>query len=275
MSKSANAAIIIPARYGSTRFPGKPLTIIAGKSMLQRVCEVASRAAQDHANCQVVVATDDERIVQHVAELGYHAAMTDTHCKTGSDRALQACQQLPQQPDIVINLQGDAPLTPPHMVRAVLDTLLTNNDVQVATPVQRLPWAELDKLRQRKQNTPFSGTTVTIDSRGDAFWFSKQIVPVIRNEEKLRAASDLSPVHQHIGLYGFKYPTLQAFVELPLGHYEQLEQLEQLRLLENNIKIRTVSIELGDYPASSGVDTPADAQHVSDIIQRYGELLND
>jgi len=263
MSKSV---IVIPARYQSTRFPGKPLTLIAGKTMLQRVYEVASSAIEQIADTTVVIATDDVRIEEHANKIGAAVVMTPESCKTGSDRALAACEQLAIQPEIVINLQGDAPLTPPSFVSSVLETLLADNTVQVATPVVQLSWDELDEFRERKLHIPLSGTTAVIDEKKNALWFSKQIIPAIRHEEKLRQQSDLSPVFRHVGLYGFRFDTLKQFVNLPEGKYEALEGLEQLRLLENKIPIKTVTVDYNELPNMAGVDTLEDAKKTEELL---------
>ncbi len=258
--------IVIPARYNSSRFPGKPLAVIAGKTMLERVVDIANQVVANISNTQAIVATDDERILQHAAELNVNAVMTPESCQTGSDRVLAACQQLDEKPDMVVNLQGDAPLTPPSFVTAVLMTLINNPDVPVATPIVNLSWTELDALREQKQALPFSGTTVIINKQQQALWFSKNIIPAIRKEEALRQASSYSPVYRHVGLYGFRYDALQNFVRLPAGQYENLEGLEQLRLLENGLNIQTVLVDYKELPGMSGVDTPEDAKQAEQLI---------
>ncbi len=262
-----HSVIIIPARYGSKRFPGKPLTMLAGKTMLQRVCETASRAAEAIGHTRVLVATDDSRIADHAYEIGYEAVMTPETCESGTDRALAAIDALSQKPDVILNLQGDAPLTPPHFLVEVLRAL-QQPDVQVATPVTRLSWEALDQLRLHKQTTPFSGTTAVLAGNGDALWFSKQVLPAIRSEDILRQ-QPLSPVYRHIGLYGYKRTALEQFTRWPASLYEQLEGLEQLRFLENGVKIRAVVVEYGQYPAMSGVDTPEDAARAEVLLREY------
>ncbi|MBF0278534.1 MAG: 3-deoxy-manno-octulosonate cytidylyltransferase [SAR324 cluster bacterium] len=262
--------IVIPARYGSERFPGKPLALIAGKSMLHRVCELALNAARSvNIEVEVLVATDDTRIMNHVEELGVEAVMTPEHCKTGSDRILSAISQLSDQPDYVVNLQGDAPLTPPHFVEAILKELHSNETAQWVTPVTQLSWQELDLFRINKQSTPFSGTTVILDAQDQTIWFSKNILPAIRNELKLREESSDSPVFRHIGIYGSTLKMLQTFATLKQSPYELLEGLEQLRLLENGFRIKAVKVHYGDHPAMSGVDTPEDAKRAEELIINY------
>lgn len=265
------ALIVIPARYGSTRFPGKPLAVIAGKTMLQRVYDIACEAIKHIPHAQVLIATDDERIMTAANVMNAEAIMTPKDCKTGSDRALAACDAFHEPVDYIVNLQGDAPLTPPHFISSILKTLMENSDAQVTTPCVRLSWQELDQLRERKKLNPYSGTTVTIHANHQALWFSKQIIPAIRNEEQLREESQLSPVLGHVGLYAYQTSALKRFASLPEGHYEKLEGLEQLRLLENNIAIHTVEVDYQGRPVMSGVDTEQDAKIAEALILKYGE----
>ena len=190
--------IVIPARYGSSRLPGKPLMQIAGKSMLQHVCEAAMLAAKQVVGVEVLVATDDQRILQHAKTLGVAAVMTPEDCATGTDRIIAAVNELKNKPDAVLNLQGDAPLTPVSLISAMLNALNVATDKQVVTPVVQLSWEQLDSLRQTKQTSPFSGTTAIVNTQQQALWFSKNIIPAIRNEDKLRLASQLSPGSQHL-----------------------------------------------------------------------------
>lgn len=264
MSKSV---IIIPARYQSTRFPGKPLAMIAGKTLLQRVYEIARAASESLADVEIYVATDDERIQQHAKELGAQVVMTASECKTGSDRALAACLLLPSTPDIVVNLQGDAPLTPPYFITAILSKLREDPQCDVATPVAQLTWQALDDLRNSKIERPFSGTTAIVDANENALWFSKNIIPALRQEEKLRQAGEMSPIFRHVGLYGYRFSALQKFETLSEGHYESLEGLEQLRFLEHGMNIKAVKVDYGMLPSMSGVDTPEDAEKTEKLLQ--------
>lgn len=264
MSKTA---IFIPARYGSTRFPGKPLAKIGGRSMLSRVVDVANQAAGKFDNVSVYVTTDDTRIADHAAEIGATCIMTSEDCRTGSDRVLQAAQQLDENPDFVLNLQGDAPFTPISAIEAVLQRLQDFPDTQVATPVYQLSWVNLTRFRTSKETTPFSGTCVAYGKDGKAFWFSKNIIPAIRKEAQMREEMDGSPVYQHMGLYGYAYAALEKFCSLPEGYYEKMEGLEQLRLLENGIPIHCVEIKMGDENTISGIDTPEDLKRAERLLE--------
>jgi 3-deoxy-manno-octulosonate cytidylyltransferase (CMP-KDO synthetase) len=271
--------IVIPARLGSTRFPDKPLAMINGRSMLSWVTGLAEKARElylsDHASTDdakskklvdIVVSTEHERVMQHATDIGVRAVITSEACVTGSDRAWATCQALNQSYDAVINLQGDAPLTPPHFITEVI-RLLNSPDVQVATPAIKLTWEELDSLRQNKTTTPFSGTTVIINKSGRALWFSKNIIPALRSETQLRSTSPLSPVLRHVGIYGFRPAVLEKFAGLPQGTYETHEGLEQLRLLENDIPIHVAIVDHRGQPCFTGVDSPEDIGRVEALLK--------
>lgn len=186
-------SIVIPARYGSTRFPGKPLALIGGKSMLARVIEVAQAARDGRDDISVLVTSESEEIAAHAEDLGTRCILTPEACATGSDRVLAALQHAGECPDFVVNLQGDAPFTPPAVVRALIEAFEANPALDVVTPVHALSWDDLERLREAKKTTPFSGTTAVIDAGGRALWFSKNIIPAIRKEEALRAAGRFRP----------------------------------------------------------------------------------
>lgn len=257
------SAIIIPARYGSTRFPGKPLALILGKPLLQWVVEVAQKAAVSVEDTDVYVATDDARIASH--DWGVPCLMTPENCLNGTDRVYQAILTLPKekQPAIVLNLQGDAPLTEPHQLVALLKCLQANPAIGIATPAIRLTWEALDRLREAKRTTPFSGTTVVMNAASEALWFSKNILPAIRKEDR---STPLSPVYQHIGLYAYRTEFLKQYIQWPESFYENLEGLEQLRILENGHKIQIVSVESSNMQI--GVDSPEDAKRAEIFLAR-------
>ena len=240
--------IVIPARYASTRFPGKPLALIHGQSMLSHTVETAKKT-----NLPVYVTTEDDRIAALCHDINEECLMTSPDCPTGSDRVLAAAKQLTAPPDVVINLQGDAPFTPPEFIHAIVDAFQHNLNYDVVTPIHRLSWSDLDALREAKKTTPFTGTTAVIDSQGKALWFSKNILPAIRQENR---TEPYSPVHQHIGLYGFKLQALEQFCALPCGHYEQIEGLEQLRLIENGMHLQTVTVANNSHHVPSGIASP-------------------
>ena len=257
-------AIIIPARYGSTRFPGKPLTLIGGQTMLSRVIDVARQSMEKLDNITLAVATEDQRIADHAEELGVTGIMTSDNCATGSDRVLEALDTLGNNFDFVLSLQGDAPFTPAEAPIKMIKAFQNNPNIEVVTPVINLRWEELDKLREQKKTTPFSGTTAIINEDSRALWFSKNILPAIRKENR---EVEFSPVHQHIGLYGYRVDVLRKFVLLPQGYYEQLEGLEQLRLLENGISIQTIKLNVAAGLAQAGIDSPEDVERAEKLLK--------
>jgi 3-deoxy-manno-octulosonate cytidylyltransferase (CMP-KDO synthetase) len=266
-------AIVIPARYASTRLPGKPLIQIGGKTMLQRVVEIGRAAAAGKYNKSVtlLVATEDQRVAAHCQEIGAQCVMTSRDCPTGSDRVLEAVQRHGGTFDVIISLQGDAPFMPAAAVAKLMRTFLKNHKLEVATPIVRLNWAELEALREAKKKTPFTGTTVTIDAEGRALWFSKSIIPAIRDEKRMRDTEKHSPVYQHLGLYAYRPDVLVRFVDLPQGRYEQVEGLEQLRLLENGIAIQTALLNVDPGTAQAGIDSPEDIVRAEALLKARGE----
>ncbi|MET0155388.1 MAG: 3-deoxy-manno-octulosonate cytidylyltransferase [Rickettsiales bacterium] len=260
-------SVVIPARYGSSRFPAKPLYMLAGKAMIARVAENALRAAQGIDDVEVCVATDHPDIASAANAAGAKAIVSKAPCATGSDRVRDACAQMEKMPEYVINLQGDAPLIGAEVIQKIIRTLLARPDADVATPIAQLSWSALDELRERKRATPFSGTTALVGGKDRLLWFSKNVVPAMRHEEKLRRESEFSPVYLHLGLYGYRREALEKFSSLPQSRYETLEELEQLRFLENGMSIVGVALSPGEWPPVCGVDTPEDAARVEEILR--------
>lgn len=263
--------IVIPARFGSTRFPGKPLRTIAGVPLLQRVWALgASALGKDN----VTVTTDDTRIADFCATIGAACVMTSPDIPNGTERAHAALKQLPPDVDQIINLQGDAVLTPPWVIRAIMDAMVSDSSLGIFTPAVRLTKDGLEKLRAAKASGEVGGTTVTFDNDHNALYFSKSIIPFVRTvaETAKQNGADNLPVFRHIGLYGYRREALAQLVALPPGTLEQTEKLEQLRALENGLKIRVVEV---DYRGRShiGIDSPEDANRAESIIAAEGELL--
>jgi 3-deoxy-manno-octulosonate cytidylyltransferase (CMP-KDO synthetase) len=264
--------IAIPARYGSTRFPGKPLAKIAGKEMLLRVWEIAQSAAKEFEDTKAVVATDDQKIVDFCKERNIDVVMTSDKCRTGTDRVKEAIANLGANPEFVVNLQGDNPLCPPWFVKSVIEAYYKDNNVEVVTPCVNLSWEGLDKLRESKKTTPFSGTTAIVDENSNGVWFSKNIIPAIRKEEQAKKENALSPVYRHVGLYGYRKDIIDRIGDLKEGVYEKFEGLEQLRFIENGISIKVVKVDYGDYEGMSGVDNPEDVPRAEALFEKYGEF---
>ncbi len=261
--------IVIPARYASSRFPGKPLHKINGVSMLARTARAAQKAGEA-AKARVLIATDDNRIADHAREIGVDSVMTDPDLPSGTDRCRAAAEIAAPDADFIVNLQGDAPFTPPAHIAALISNAAKGD---VVTPVIPLTWDKLDDLRERKKTTPFSGTTCIRAEDGRAIWFSKNILPAIRAEEKLRKLDRFSPVLQHVGLYGYRREALARIAALPPSHYEELEGLEQLRFLENGLSVYAVEVEASTLP-QSGIDTPEDADRATAVLKAHGDPYN-
>ena len=254
--------IVIPARWGSTRFPGKPLAPVRGVPMLRRVHALARAAAP---SARVVIATDDDRIAAFAAGIGAETAMTDPTIRNGTERAAAVLATLGEDPPFVLNLQGDAVLTPPWVIAALLEAA-ADPAVRMATPATRMSPDALARLAAAKAAGEVGGTTVVTGRDGDALYFSKAIIPFRRD------GSD-TPVFRHVGLYGYRPDTLRALVALEPGPLERAESLEQLRALENGIPVRVVPV---DYRGRThwGVDTPDDLRRCEAIIAAEGELLD-
>lgn len=256
-------AAIIPARYGSSRFPGKPLAPVAGVSLLERVWRLA-RAADGLDT--VVVATDDDRIRHHAEEFGATVLMTPLSCRNGTERVAAALEQLPDSIAAVINLQGDAVLTPPWVISALAESLRTTS-APVVTPAVLCSEAHYAQLAVAKRAHPASGTLVVTDRQGRALYFSKALIPFIRADH----TGPFPPVWRHIGLYGYRRAALSQLLAWPEGPLEAAERLEQLRALENGMPIQVVPV---DYRGRRhwSIDSPADVAIVEQLLGEEGEL---
>jgi len=237
--------VIIPARMGSTRFPGKPLALIAGKTLIQRCCENASLA---RGVDRVVVATDSEKIAEEAESSSLEAIMTGPDFRTGSDRVAWVAEKLSLGPDdIVVNIQGDQPLCPPAMVEQAIRPLLDDPGLEMATLAVPLePGEEGDPGKVK----------VVLDRSGNALYFSRSVIPCPRDE-------DAEPGYlKHLGIYAFRNSCLQAFGRLPTGILEETEKLEQLRALENGFRI---SVGITDLDSPS-VDAPGDIERIERLL---------
>ena len=264
-----DAVIVIPARYGSSRFPGKPLVSVAGKSLLERVWRIGQAVSGVDA---VVVATDDERLQNHARAFGAEVVMTPASCRNGTERTHAALVSMGVHPRIVVNLQGDAVLTPPWIISALIDEMLNNPEVRIATPAVQLEREAYESMVQMKGRGVVSGTTVTFNVKGDAMYFSKGIIPFIRSSPDNLEVASKTPVYQHIGLYAFTSESLHQYVALAPGQFESVEQLEQLRALEHGIPVRVVQVSMRGRTMWS-IDNPEDVPRTEEIISREGELI--
>lgn len=265
--------IVIPARYNSTRFPGKPLVKIAGVAMLKRVADIAHSVCRKNSDCDYVIATDDKRIEVFCHEHNIPVKLTSESCQSGTERCWDAVLQLSRKPKFIINLQGDNPLCPPDVIQALIDDWRVTS-ADIFTPYVQLEWNEYDRLIKSKDTTPYSGTTVQVNREGFAMTFSKNVLPAIRNLKEAKKKMAFSPVKRHIGLYGYRYNALKAYFELPQTLCEQsyIEGLEQMRFLENGVNIKMVAVDYGGRKTTSGVDSPDDVRRVERILSEFGEL---
>ncbi len=261
--------IVIPARYASKRFPGKPLVKIAGKEMLLRVWEIAKIVQKKKNNVDIIVATDDKRIKNFCIKHKIKYVMTSETCRSGTERSIEAVKKLNYKPDFVINLQGDNPLCPHWFLEEMIDYYQNNPDIEVITPCVNLTWKELDKLRSQKEKNPFSGTTVIINNKNHAIWFSKNIIPAIRKEKERRLKNNYSPIYRHIGLYGYGFNSLIKILKLKKTEYEALEGLEQLGILEAGINIKMIKVNYRNREGMSGIDSPDDLVIAEKIFKQY------
>lgn len=265
-----NCLLVIPARWGSSRLPGKPLRLIAGRSLLARTIDLARRALHglDESDIDVVVATDNRQVAAEAERLHCDVALTDASLTSGSARVLAAARLRTRPPDYIVNLQGDAPLLPVGAIRGVLNAL--KKRALVVTPVVRLSWANLDLLRAHKLKAPFSGTTCIVGDDGKARWFSKQIIPAIRDEAAARRLMTASPVYRHLGLYGYKLDALQRFEAAQPSWHEKLEGLEQLRFFDLGIPIDAVVAD-ESLLSMGGIDTLDDVALAEALIAQHGD----
>jgi 3-deoxy-manno-octulosonate cytidylyltransferase (CMP-KDO synthetase) len=240
---------VIPARYGSTRFPGKPLALINGKPMIQWVCE---RTAQAKMIDRVIVASDDQRIKDAVENFGGKAVLTDSNHPTGTDRIAEAIAGL--NCDLVVNVQGDEPLIPPQTLDRLIEDMLANNAEMGTVAV---PFAATG----RDPNDP-NAVKVVVGENGDALYFSRSLIPFHRD-----GGSPVEPL-LHWGLYVYRREFIKDFVTWQQSPLEKCEMLEQLRALEHGAKIRVL---IADEP-TIGVDCPEDIAAVEKILKKSGDL---
>ncbi|MCZ4243947.1 3-deoxy-manno-octulosonate cytidylyltransferase [Pedobacter punctiformis] len=231
---------IIPARYASTRFPGKPLVMIDGKSMIQRVYEQALKSI---CLSKVVVATDDERIVAEVVKFGGEYALTQSTHQSGTDRCAEVAEQYSDF-DVVINIQGDEPFIDPAQIDLLASCFELDN-TQLATLIK--PVTQTEELFNT--NSP----KVIVNHAGEAIYFSRHPIPFIRNAEESEWVSQY-PFFKHIGIYGYRTSVLKEITKLPASALEVAESLEQLRWIENGYKIQTKITKI----ETLAIDTPED-----------------
>jgi len=234
---------IIPSRYASTRFPGKPLADIKGKSMIQRVYEQSRKSKRLH---EVIVATDDKRIFDHVLSFGGKVIMTSPEHQSGTDRCYETLTLCGQAYDAVVNIQGDEPFIDPQQIDTLCECLSGEN-VQLATLVRKTDDpSEIHNINRIK---------VVLDKNNHALYFSRAAIPFMKGTQPGEWGA-IRPYWMHIGIYGYRSETLKEITSLPVSGLEKAESLEQLRWLENGYRIKVAETT----HESVSVDTPEDLE---------------
>ncbi len=252
MNDSNDVAILIPARYASTRFPGKPLADLCGKSVIRRVCEAAAEACPE-----IAVATDDARIAAEVESCGFRAVMTSPAHKTGTDRIIEALDKMGNDPRIVINVQGDEPFVRPSQIKSLI-RLLDEPDAEIATLAR-----EFDPSDGFEALFDPNKVKVTFDDCGKALYFSRSIIPYVRGAEWKEWLAK-TKYYIHLGMYGYKTSVLRKIASMPQSSLEMAESLEQLRWLQAGYRIGVAVTE----NRTIGIDTPDDLEAAKDFLKQ-------
>ncbi|SFE56842.1 3-deoxy-manno-octulosonate cytidylyltransferase [Roseivivax sediminis] len=234
--------VIIPARYASSRYPGKPLAELdIGGGVRRSLIELTWRAALEVPEADAVyVATDDDGIAEAARGFGAEVIMTSGSCRNGTERCADALERAGLAPEIVVNLQGDAPLTPPWFLSALIAAMRADPTLDAATPVLRCEPATLALLQEDRRAGRVGGTTAVFDRAGRGLYFSKEVIPFV--EGRAFSAGEV-PVFHHVGVYAYRPETLRRYQDWPEGPLERLEGLEQLRFLENGARMQCVEVD--------------------------------
>ena len=262
-----NVVVLIPARFASSRYPGKPLVELTGatgtpKPLIQRSVEAARRVPGVSG---VFVTTDNERIAEACAAFGVGIIMTSPDCRTGTERCAEALVSL-HAPDLVINFQGDALLTPPGFVTALIDHMAANPDAMVATPAMRQRAGEVRALQAEEAAGRVGGTSVVTANDGRALYFSKKLIPYL---PKGALDGEMTPVRLHIGVYAYRPRALDTYVATPVSQLEELEGLEQLRFLAAGIPIDVVEVETPPFTLRE-LNNPEDVEPIEAALAAAG-----
>lgn len=256
--------IIIPARYNSSRFPGKPLKEIKGKSLIYRTWSIAKAVKGVE---EVYIATDHTGIQNHAIDFGAKVVLTGEH-PNGTERVFAAAKTLAlKESDLIINLQGDAVLTPPWAIQSLVSQMAKDSTLAIGTLALKITPNEYATMKTSKMKGNVGGSMVVFDKNYNALYFSKSMIPYLRD-----STLDNPPLYRHIGLYAYRFSALEKYVSLPETRLEKVEGLEQLRALENGISIRIVVVDYKGRTHGS-IDSPSDVALVEKIIEEEGELV--
>jgi len=263
-----DVAVIIPARYQSSRYPAKPLAPLVGasgiaKPLIRRSWECATAIADPAA---VWIATDDERIADAVRDFGGQVVMTAESCANGTERCADAIARLGIEPSVVVNLQGDAPLTPGHVVTALIEALDNSPDVAMTTPAIRCARSTYAHLVEDQAQGRVGGTTVVFGADRRALYFSKRVIPHLPPDA---AAQPFPPVHLHLGVYAYRPSALRRYVALGPSELERLEGLEQLRFLAGGVAVGVVAFDPIAWDAIE-LNNPTDVAPIEAILKARG-----
>jgi 3-deoxy-manno-octulosonate cytidylyltransferase (CMP-KDO synthetase) len=260
--------IVIPARFASSRYPGKPLAMLKGASGVSRsLIERSWRAACEVKGVdRVVVATDDDSIKDAARAFGAEVVMTSTTCGNGTERCAEAHAALGGGFEIVVNLQGDAPLTPHWFVEGLVQGLREAPEAEIATPVLRCDGAALNGLLADRKADRVGGTTAVFAADHRAMYFSKEVVPFT---PKPYTDTDMTPVFHHVGVYAYRPDALAAYPTWPTGPLEQLEGLEQLRFMESGRAVLCVEVEAKGR-AFWELNNPEDVPKIESMMAQMG-----
>ena len=260
-----NSIILIPARYQSSRYPGKPLVPLRGvsglaKPLIQRSVE-AARCVQGISG--IFVTTDDERIADACSAIGVGVIMTSAECRNGTERCAEALASL-HEPDLVINFQGDALLTPPDFVEALIRRMQEDRSALVATPAMRLRSRDARLLQAEEAAGRVGGTSVVTDDRGHALYFSKRLIPHLPPHA---LDDEMSPLRLHVGVYAYRPEALEKYAATPPSELEMLEGLEQLRFLVAGIPIAVSDVETPTF-ALRELNNPEDVEPIERALAK-------
>lgn len=239
---------IIPARFASTRFPGKPLALLAGKPVIQHVYEQVTKVLNE-----ACVATDDQRIFDAVKNFGGNAVMTSPNHKSGTDRIEEAAEKIATTADVIVNVQGDEPFIRPSQIQT-LCSLFDNPTTQIATLGK--PFTSMDAVKN--PNSP----KIVTDNSGFALYFSRSVIPFVRGKEESEWLQHY-PFLKHLGIYAYRREVLHEVTNLPMSSLEKAESLEQLRWLQNGYRIRVGTTN----EETVGIDTPEDLQRAEEFLK--------
>jgi 3-deoxy-manno-octulosonate cytidylyltransferase (CMP-KDO synthetase) len=266
----AGVVIIIPARFESSRYPGKPLALLrdhagVAKPLIQRSWEAAKRVPGVDA---VYVATDHPTIADAAAGFGAAVLMTSSACRNGTERCAEALDQLAEIPQLVVNLQGDAPLTPDYFVTSLIDALAGASGEAVATPAIRCSAEHLAELRAEEAKGRVGGTTVVTASDGRALYFSKRLIP---HFDPAAVGEGPTPVRLHIGVYAYTPAALRRYQATPPTELERLEGLEQLRFLDCGVPISVADVPPPPWQIWE-LNNPSDIAPIEAALARMGAV---